>query len=159
MRPVLSFGLFSLLALAACGNRGFELPDGSFDRAGFRSLGFESCSLGMRSGDPSIPSETREGFCNCLMDRLLENSDDELRAAVRDSAVRERQQSEAGSRCMGPAPPVFDPATGRWSDPAGGPAAPSPDDEPPPPEEPPPSFGSSELPPPVVQPVEGDGAE
>lgn len=133
-----------LLALAACGNRGFELPDGRFDRDGYRSLGVQACSAGMASEDASIPAAARDDFCACLLDRLLaENSDDELRAIVRDSSLSERKQAAAAQQCTGSAP-----------------ATPVGEDEPPPPDAPPPPGPNDDtMPTPVVQPVDGNRAD
>ena len=145
MRTVIAIAaLPCLLALAACGNRGFELPDGRFDRDGYRSLGIQACSAGMASEDASIPAAAREGFCGCMLDRLLaENNDDELRAIVRDSSLSERKQAAAAQQCTGSAP-----------------AAPVGEDEPPPPDAPPPPPpGDETLPPPIVQPIDGNRAD
>jgi hypothetical protein len=145
MRTVFAVAAFPcLLALAACGNRGFELPDGRFDRDGYRSLGVQACQAGLASENASIPTATGEDFCGCLLDRLLaENSDDELRAIVRDSSLSERKQAAAAQHCTGSAT-----------------AAPVGEDEPPPPDaSPPPPLSDGTLPPPVVQPVDGNRAD
>lgn len=147
------------LIFASCGNRNFELPDGRFDRAGYRALMIPTCEQGMASGDSSIPAAARNRFCTCVIDRILaSNNDEEMRTKGRDSALRERMMSEARDQCMSARPPVFDPQTGRWSDPSGA-AYNRQDAEAPPPEAPPPPPpGSGELPPPIMEPDAVNGA-
>lgn len=144
MRHILVLAVLpGLLALAACGYRNFEKPDGTFDRDGYRRLMGSACSLGVMAGDSSIPAETRSRVCGCMMDRMLQMTDDELRATVRDRALGERKQQEAGQACLvqlglaGAPQPVFDPNEGRWIDPATGTPAGPPPGEPPPPNQPP----------------------
>lgn len=136
-----------LLALAACGNRNFEKADGTFDRDGYRSLMGGSCALGLAVGDSGLPSEQRNQVCNCVMDRMLdENSDDQLRATVRDRELGQRTQQAAIQVCLerldlvAPGQQVFAPRT-----------------DGPPPEEPPPAFGGTAKPEPLVMPPGFDG--
>lgn len=108
-----------LFALAACGYRNFEKPDGTFDRDGYRSLMGRACAAGIADGNASIPAETRNRLCNCVMDRLLARSDDELRVTVHDRQAGDRAQEQAMQSCLtslgaaASAAPVFDPRSGR----------------------------------------------
>ena len=84
------------------GHRGFERPDGSFDRADYRRVMVPACAAGMRDGDASMSADVADGFCSCMVDHLIAtNSDDELRA-MRDDEVAGREYGEATQAC-GPA--------------------------------------------------------
>jgi hypothetical protein len=99
------------------GSRNFERSDGSFDRADYRRVMVPGCAAGMRDGDSSIPAEAIDRYCACVVDRLLANSDDELRAMRSGSAAEQREFEEASRSCRpvlpggaGDEPPPEEPA-------------------------------------------------
>ena len=93
----------ALAALAACGKpeARFERPDGSFDRDAYRAFRYDGCLSGMAQAG-TIPSGEIPRFCGCEVDNILAtNSDEELRAMLRDYDLRRRKRTESMRLCQG----------------------------------------------------------
>lgn len=123
--------LVPLLALAACGSgdpgnfvnrsgqpgigevrefvqsegyRNYERPDGTFDRADYRRVTTAMCLRGIANEVPESRPEPRQAFCSCMVDRLLQANDDQLRGFRSDRAYGERARRIVMTACA----PVLD---------------------------------------------------
>lgn len=100
----------SLVALAACGpgasSGRFEKGDGTFDREAYRAYMDETCRVAAAASASPPPPEIAGQFCGCVSDRILRQTDAELRAEARDTALDDAHQLEAFRACA-PAYPAL----------------------------------------------------
>lgn len=86
------------------GYRNYERPDGTFDRADYRRINTAGCLRGIGNEVPDTTPQARQNFCTCMVDRLLQASDDQLRAIRSDRAYGRRAHRIVMTACA----PVLD---------------------------------------------------
>jgi hypothetical protein len=100
MSRILTVATISMLiALGGCGDAGFEKGDGTIDRDLFRSDSIRSCGFGLSLRSDAPSQEERDHLCNCIADRLLTQSDAELRAMINNSSLQDREFQAAIRHC------------------------------------------------------------
>ena len=86
------------------GYRNYERPDGTFDRADYRRINTAGCLRGVATEAPDARPEARQAFCTCMVDRLLQADDNQLRAIRSDRAYGNRARRIVMTACV----PVLD---------------------------------------------------